>query len=626
MLKSILIVIIYFLASIGYTNLILSLISKRLIYVLPISIQFALGSGLLAILWLFLGLLGALQNVIIWPPVLIMAFAAILKFEQLSDVRINTATLGALAHKCRDHLIYFFLLLIAASVMAWFALLAWMRPPIGDAAAFYMVYPKIIAATAKLDPMPGLFHDFSAIGISGELHFAILMILANPATAKLFAWMGGVGILLLLRDITRQVGGGAVAQISAIIMLLTSATFNAYLTDGKTELFATLLGLASVYCLLLAPNKGFSKELIIISGLLTGFSITAKFSFVIAFLPAIILLLIFLELDKKRHIKGAKGCYQAFLALGFFGLSVLIGSVPHLLKNALLFGNPLAPFFGMHNWADQSGWYSLKDTLWIAATFPVALVFGQYPLMGGTMSILWLAAFIFLIFMPKERLLLLRPVMQLTLCGCLGLLFWVAVKGSVFVPRYFLVPLIMLIPLPALAVEYAWQYEVQPRFISFSFLFLSGLVLFITPCEPGTGTFSILTRLNSKHLSADNSECSYEASGYCEGFSVLNKKAGGERVFLAGYYSYWLRSDLLQSLNESNEDNIFDQFSPVEIWSALYHKGFKYIVVEKATHHKYLNKLDLFQAPPWLRVSREFDNVAMTIFHLQFINPRKSLS
>ncbi|WP_028374347.1 hypothetical protein [Legionella lansingensis] len=615
-----LILVVYTLANIGFSYFALSIFSRSMARALPLSLQFAFGTALLSSLWIFLGLGGWLQAEILWPIVFILAIPAVWIIVQKTKI-LAKERFFYFQHSNR---VYYGLLFIALMVMIWIGVLAYLRPPYGDAAAFYMVYPKIIAATGQLKAMPGTYRNFSTIGISGELHFAVLIILASTGVAKSFAWIVGAGMLLLLRDITRKVGGGVIAQIAAIAMLLTATTFSDFLSDGKTDLFPALIGLASVYCILLRADNRFLKGLIVIAGLNCGFSMAAKFSFIIALFPAVGLLLIFQEMTIGSGAKDSRNYKSVFLGLLLFGFSVFAGLIPHLIKNGFLFANPLAPFVGMHNWADQSSWFSFKDTLWIVATYPMALVFGVYPLQGGSMSILWIAAFALIPFMHRSEFLLRHPLMQLTLSGCFGLLCWIAVKASIFVPRYFLTTLIMLIPLPAIAVEYMWQNEIRPRLVSYAFALLTAVSLLITPFIPVTGAFTVMALRDFKHKDQRQADCRFEPSIYCKAFRSINEKASkGERVFVIGYYTYWLREDLLQCINEPWEYKVFSNPNPEEIWAAFYEQGFMHIALQNNLQDTFSDKLDPTKAPKWLRVSKEFVNTDMQIFHLKAIDPSK---
>lgn len=618
-----LILIIYTLANIGCSYALLSIFSRQLGKYLPPCVMFSLGTAFLSTLWIFIGLAGFLHKEFIGSIVFIMALLSIPYLY--NQIQISASSLRVSFKEVVKSPLYFLLILLVIAVVIWLGILTYMRAPAGDAAAFYMAYPKIISLRDKLTAMPGLFHDFSSIGISGELHYAVLMKLANPVIAKLFAWIVGISILFVLRSLTRYLGGGLIAQTTAVSILLTSSTYYNFLSDGKTDLFTTLLGITAVLCIVLIRERQFPKSLSIITGILTGFAISAKFSFIIALFPAIVSLLFWQEIVQNRDLKVTNPIRQSMFTLVLFGIGVLIALFPHLLKNEILFGNPLAPFFGMKNWADQSHWYAVKDTLWIASTYPFALVFGLYPLMGGTMSVLWIASFIFLLFLPKAKRSLQQPATQIMLCGCLGLLCWIVTKASVFVPRYFLATLIMLIPFPAIAVEYMWQTEIRPRLISICYALLAGIALCIAPFIPITDT-GLMTRLAIKdiqHPEGHSTTCNIETSGYCYVYNSLNPNvAKGDRIYVMGYYTYWLRDDLIQCINQMSELNIQDMPS-AKLWETLYQRGFMHLAVQKATHGAHLEKLDPTQAPKWLKITKEYTDTSMPIFHLEAINPPK---
>lgn len=631
-MKPLAILAIYTLANVGIGYLVLSLIARLFSGVnlewsnraYPIIFQFSLGSALLSGLWLLLGLGGFLRGAVVWL-VLLPLFA--LAARSLLRGRVLELRLASLSGLQVIHTNPAFSLLVTliSGVALWLGVLAYLRPPFGDADAFYMVYPKIIAATGALIAMPGGYHDFSTIGLSGELHFAALMVIGTPAMAKLFAWIAGIGMILLLKDITRRVGGGMVAQVVAIAMLITSTTFSDYLSDGKTDLFAALIGLAAIYSLLLARESPMAKIHIAIAGLLTGFALTAKLSFIVALLPAVALLVILQEVSGDSYSPISDRFKRTTKALAILCLGISIAFLPHLLKNQLLFGHALAPFVGMkENWANQPAWFSPTDTLRIVSTYPAALVFGLYPLMGGNMSFLWLAAFPLILFVPRHEWSLRNPLVQVTLSAVAGLICWLAVKGSVFAPRYILTTLVLLIPLPAIAFEYIWLNESRPRLISLGFTVLAAIALLAVPFTPPAGVWTALPEKIITYIKDGRPECGLAISSYCEGLNSLNVKAiEGERVFIAGYYTYWLRPDLLQCINEPDDYGLFNQVTSSEVWSALYHNGFAHIAVQKATHGQYLKMLSPKDAPAWLKVTSELEDSDMPVFHISALDPNR---
>ncbi len=94
-------------------------------------------------------------------------------------------------------------------------------------------------------------------------------------------------------------------------------------------------------------------------------------------------------------------CASAVLLVTLSALAMLI---PHFIKNALLFGEPFAPFLTLHGQASHitsQRWFSPETTAEIVAVYPLALVFGRYPMMGGTLSPLLLMVAPLVIFLPQ---------------------------------------------------------------------------------------------------------------------------------------------------------------------------------------------------------------------------------
>ena len=79
-----------------------------------------------------------------------------------------------------------------------FGAAAWIMPPRGDAEAFYIPYARVIAATQRIELMPGPYEYLSSIGLMGELHFGALISLANVSSAKFFVFPLAVSAAAML--------------------------------------------------------------------------------------------------------------------------------------------------------------------------------------------------------------------------------------------------------------------------------------------------------------------------------------------------------------------------------------------------------------------------------------------
>jgi len=322
---------------------------------------------------------------------------------------------------------------------------ALVRPPMGDAEAFYLVYPKIMAATGLLEPMPGPYHAFSTIGLPLELHYAALMTLAGTPAAKLVIWPVGLACAVLLMEIVGACGGGWLARTLAATMLFTSQTFTLYLTDGKVDNVAAALGLAACAWVLGSRAGPLGRDGLLI-GFLAGAAAVAKFTYV----PTLGLTMVILVMWRIHvGIPDRSDAWRETLRTGAAGaVAASVAWFPQLLKNAVLFGAPLAPFLGtgQDNWLEQV-WFSAADTRYIVLTYPLALVFGRYPMQGGGLSLLILAFAPLVCFMARPRTI--SPLVAVTSAAVAGTVVWVVLRPSVIAPRYFLTTLLLFVPLVA---------------------------------------------------------------------------------------------------------------------------------------------------------------------------------
>ena len=463
-------------------------------------------------------------------------------------------------------------------LMLGFGLAALARGPEGDAEAFYLVYPKIIAATGWLAPLPGPFHDFSAIGLPAELHFAALMALADAHAAKLLVWPVATAALALLIGIVAACGGGRLAQVLTAAILLSSTTFNHYIFDGKVDLFAAAFGLAALYWLLAADGKTAPRESFL-AGVFAGLATTAKFSY----LPALGVAMLVLMLALAQRPRARSFLIQgAWIASG-----AVLGWLPQLLKNGVLFGAPLAPFVGLpmeegQNWLRQV-WFSPETTRHIVLTYPLALVLGRYPMQGGGLSLL-LLAFAPLALLRPRRAWWSNRLSAVTLAAVAATAVWVILRPSVIAPRYILAPLLLIVPVVALAAESAWTRP-GSRLLGAGMLAtvlaaLTASAWHLLPVPGGVAT----------QVRQGQSACTL-ASESCPALLELAQSAPlGQRVFLASYYVYWLRPDQLQCRDSYAEQRrIVLAEDPV---SLLRQRGFSLVVVDHASFSRLGELLD----------------------------------
>lgn len=534
---------------------------------------FGLGAALIGV-----GLVGALQPMVIWGIVALCYAVSVPLWQATASCRSALAAAKQLWHTASlsERALGVAVVLLTFAYGA----AALVKPPIGDAEAFYMNYAQLIAAQGRLIPMPGAFEFFSTISLPGELHFAALINLAGQGAAKLFVMpVAGVAALYLMR-ICQTCGGGRLAQLVTLIVLLSSSSFTHYAIDGKVDLFAAAFGLAAVYWALEATRAPERSSSLVWVGLMTGAATMAKFSYLPTLLPALLVILIWRNFDGRYSgfsVAAWATAREALVAAAWAALPWL----PHLAKNAVLFDAPLAPFIGGPQdtaWLNQV-WFSPETTRWILATYPFALVFGRYPMQGGGLSFVLLAcaplAWLVWRQISGDKTLLRR----LLLACLLGVAIWMILRPSVIAPRYFLATILLIVPLIAIATERALQ---SLPWGGVGVLRLGTLVVLWAALASSSWHVLPTLRALPAYASGKLERCAM-ASAYCVPQQHLARTAAeGERIYVAGYYSYWLRPDQILCSNTPAEARTAAQSAdPVADLQKL---GFRHLVIDETSN------------------------------------------
>nr|MBC8552912.1 hypothetical protein [Candidatus Brocadiales bacterium] len=526
-----------------------------------IATAFLLGQIGLVVIWSVLGLLDVFSLVAIKTILAICFLGGIIFAWPLYRTTLSSLWLK-LRIINRDIVIWKIIVLLVFILIGMDGIAAFVFPPKGDAEAFYFSIAKVISASERLMVLPG-FEAFSQVGLFGEFHFATLISLGSLEAAKLFVWITALAAAMMLVGLGSQIGLKYRGQLLVLAVVFTSSSFFYFISDGKVDLFATALGLAAYYwALQFGKNDGNSTIALI--GLFAGMSVVAKLSYLLVVLPAVFLLVVwrFLAAANIRFTLRKKllPIFKLELCLAFW---VVLALIPNMLKNAFLFSQPLAPFVisgGGSTWLDQT-WFSPEITRWILLTYPFSLVFGRYPMQGGGLSALLLMLAPFTLFLSKPKTFFISKSFQLAVAALIGIVLWNVFRSSVFAPRYLLATLLLFIPLVAHAVEAYIQAEVKPRWLS-----LITLICVVTILSA-----NIIDRKNNMATEW----YAYTLKGAitcispkCGVLRIVNDRAeAGDRIYMADWYRFWLRSDLLQCLSRGEESNKLSLLnSPEDRW------------------------------------------------------------
>lgn len=537
---------------------------------------FLAGAAFYSALWTALGLLGFLR-----PTALLLALA----LGMFGGVMCRTTLRASWEATCRalsewKTLPSYLMIIVGCTGMLALAcgVGAWILPPKGDAAAFYLVYPKIIAASGFLEPMPGPFRSFSTIGLPIELHYAALMILADDHAAKLFMFPIALSAGIFLAGIVRLCGGGRVAQVIGWAMLLSSYTFYHHIFDGKVDLAATSFGLAATYWLLLVPSLRNQATGYAVSGWFAGMATMAKFPYFLVLGIVMLVLLIWQQvINRVTGMPVLRSFIQTFRVGFLLALAATVAWIPQLLKNSVLFDAPLAPFLGFSgsdSWLDQV-WFSPDVTRRILLTYPLALVFGRYPMQGGGLSFLFLIFLPFLVWLPRPICWRRSMTTAVTIAAILAVAGWMIMRPSVIAPRYILAPLLLFVPLLALAAESMFVNEPSGN------LLRKGVLASILAAL--TASFWHLLPIPGAILagSTQRDTACLLAAAECDSMQILRKIARpDERILIASYYPYWLLPSHLQCRDTPEELRTLPVKSGLVSW--LNTNGFAYVAIDPA--------------------------------------------
>ncbi len=501
---------------------------------------FSLGLGLYGIAWILLGLVGRLQpNNVILGVLLGALYAAWSFVRQRHFVRPPiTSWVSALRQMSLLEISVGVTLFAAAATLC----LASLRPPIGDAVVFYLAWAKVIAASGAITPLPQ-YEIFSSIWMTAEANFAALMSLGGEAPTKLFS---AVCFLVALRAtwlLARECGCSLGGCLLAALAVATSTAVTNVAAYGKTDLVAVPPALAAtLWALRLGRDPGIRAA--VLAGLLGAIAASAKLSYLIPLGVVLGVLFATAACDsagpaRERARTFAKWCIVA-------GLAGLLVVIPQMIKNAMLFSQPLLPLVGAS--VGREAWYSPEVTRYIIATLPAALTFGDYWAQVGVLSPLVIG------FLPLIALLRPEPgepqrlLWRITFAATAGIVAWFMAFPSQLAPRYFLAPLLLFAIPAAWAGERAWRVS---RGLGVGvLLFALGIGGLSTGELLQTHAKAAWTNLTKRAwLGEQSCQSAIWRDRHCEVEEIVNERANpGERLLLMAWSRYYLRPDILQCL------------------------------------------------------------------------------
>ena len=202
-----------------------------------------------------------------------------------------------------------------------------------DGLAYQLTLPKLFLQQSSIAPIEFEVRSYRSF-LQNILYVSGLM-LGNAPIAKLFHWITGVLLALAVAAISGQKTNDKDLGIFAGALLWFTPTLINQITTTYVDVGVTFFVFLSIY-LLIGEMQG-RKTDIFYSGLFMGIAISIKFSAATACIPAFVYLL--WRTAKNRFTKNE--C----LRLMAWVIGIFIGCGFWLIRNLILTGNPVYPYF-----------------------------------------------------------------------------------------------------------------------------------------------------------------------------------------------------------------------------------------------------------------------------------------
>ncbi len=463
----------------------------------------------------------------------------------------------------------------------------------GDGIFFYMVLPKLMAASGRLIPVIGYEHTHSISGLFGEMHHSVLLALGNEQAVLLFVWVTTLAMLALLVSLCGSLGVGNVGKVVAMVMMLSSTSVSFYIIDGKVDIFGASLGIAALYWIVEFKRYSINGSSLYLVGILTGFAVVAKATYAIAVALPIFIILLW-EIRKSR--------YPIRVWIGFI-LVTILPLLTLVVKNSVLFQEPFAPFVFLNEqigdkYNSQGYWNSLDVARNILLTYPFALVYGDHVFQYGNLSGLYLAFAPLILFVPigswRKHNLLVRFSIVILITVLVG----AVLQARYFAPRFMLPALLSLIPAIAFATENVYCSVGKNTW--FRSVFMVCLCIGLIGYSTIEQDMKRLFRYKVQGVGI----CDLEGFPLPECYDMLAMNAlarVGDRINVSSGYTYWLREDLIQCMATKDEQHLLS--GGPDNMSKLYDLGFQYV-------EKVGDPWDLTDVPASLSVSAKYSRDA----------------
>lgn len=583
---------------------------------------FLLGQGLFA-LWLSVVLmLGVFIPPVLWASVFLAGLIGFVRAR--TDVQhAVTAIIARWRSFYRGETRLWRFIAVGSIILCLLSLRILVKPQQIDGLITYMLQARLFAVTGKVTPLldtTGFFNFTSAWHV--ELHMGALLSLQGEAAARLFTWAAFAALCLTVIAIMDELGLRKHAKVLVLLLIGTTTTLTYLTADGKTDVVPTALALLTIYWSIVFMRQREKRRAVLV-GLLSGLTVMAK----ITYAPTLGLFIILITLSglwAQPDRTTASFVKQLALTWVIIGVAALLPYTLNLVRGALFFGEPLAPFIMLK--PENASLTTALNVPWLdpltirrfRITYPIAAIFDQNYLRYGYLSPYWLA------FLPLGVLQLFstRPKMlrNVTLIAAICLYAWILSQPAVIEVRYALALIIVLFLLPIDAAAQLLDSKVSYKILRqlVTVFVVVGLAIMIVHDTVESGYWLL-------YSPKGYAECPQDV--ICAGYESINRVAApNARVFSNSPYYYYFRDDLLMCASRTDEKTAAEKAMPADRWRYLYDRGFDYVVLGQASVdwrlfsiYRLFGKnvpLDTTKLPGWLKVETLYSGNGIMSLHL----------
>jgi hypothetical protein len=484
-----------------------------------------------------------------------------------------------------------------------------------DAASQYYAQAKINALSQQ-DILLS-YTDFFAgsARFLTSIQTALIQLFGDQA-ARMFSWMNGLAILIFGMVIGKRLGISHRAQLLFLPLALTTTAFVDLLGDGKIDLASTAFALASIYWFLQSIQKP-SRLCLFLAGFFGGFAIVVRpYNAILLGVFFLLLILFYLWSAKQRKffIHSLIHSSQGFLPPILFWVAF------YLIINAVVFGDPLAPFSNFNSTINDWPVYLtyeqiIRNVLFYPFVITYHGIFGSFGYLTP-----FFIAFLPFYFVKKMRTfrVISRELIFICLFAFLILILWITAFNSIFIfeVRYVLFLWILLFLPIAQILDNAMEISLMQLagvqvILAALLLFMAARTFFIS-----LATYSPIDQSGEPHCNV---------LPMCTFFNPVNQLANpGDRILVLSAFRYYLRSDLLACSSTRDDYITLEQAaiqSPDKFWEEVQRHGYRYIIFDSFFNEyvlRFHNLPNLSTSIPsngitiYDRTFKDFDNRTIT--------------